>query len=136
MALSSAGPERRQLREQFAKPSEVGGNPSSTKRWNGVPRGTMDEVSSHVGLDLPIVTGKAAEQIVPPRSRIPWWKGLRADSGEKHAPASDTDTAKVDSLKALDPHRPIREADIQSVRPNDTVDPSATLAAWDFCTAN
>jgi len=26
---------------------------SSTKRWNGVPRGTMDEVSSYVRLDLP-----------------------------------------------------------------------------------
>jgi hypothetical protein len=48
-------------------------------------------------------TGKAAEEIVPPRSRIPWWKGLCADSGEKHAPASDPDAAKVDSLKALDP---------------------------------
>ena len=57
-------------------------------------------------------TGKAAEEIVPPRSRIPWWKGLCADSGEKHAPASDPDAAKVDSLKALDPNRPIREADI------------------------
>jgi hypothetical protein len=57
-------------------------------------------------------TGKAAEEIVPPRSRIPWWKGLCADSGEKHAPASDPDAAKVDSLKALDPNRPIREADM------------------------
>ena len=55
-------------------------------------------------------TGKAAEEIVPPRSRIPWWKGLCADSGEKHAPASDPDAAKVDSLKALDPNRPIRES--------------------------
>jgi hypothetical protein len=35
-----------------------------------------------------------------------------ADSGEKHEPASDIDTAVVDSLKALDPNRPIREADI------------------------
>src|SRR5580704_321842 len=37
-------------------------------------------------------------------------KGLCADSGEKHAPASDPDTVTVDSLKALDPSRPIREA--------------------------
>ena len=29
---------------------------SSTQRWNGVPRGTMDEVSSHVCLDLPFAT--------------------------------------------------------------------------------
>ena len=33
--------------------NKVGGNPSSTKRWYGVPRGTTDEVSSHVCLDLP-----------------------------------------------------------------------------------
>ncbi len=33
-------------------------------------------------------------------------------SEEKHEPASDIDTVVVDSLKALDPKRPIREADI------------------------
>jgi hypothetical protein len=38
-----------------------------------------------------------------------------ADSEEKHEPASDIDTMAVDSLKALDPKRPIREADIASV---------------------
>ena len=40
------------------------------------------------------------------------YKGLGADSEEKHEPVSDVDTALVDSLKALDPNRPIREADI------------------------
>ena len=40
------------------------------------------------------------------------YKGLGADSGEKREPAGDIDTAAVDSLKALDPRRPIREADI------------------------
>ena len=55
--------------------------------------------------------GKAAQKIVPPRSRIPYWKGPGADSEEKHEPASDIDTAVVvDSLKVLDPNRPIREA--------------------------
>jgi len=39
-------------------------------------------------------------------------EGLGADSGEKHEPVSDIDTVVVDSLKALDPNRPIREADI------------------------
>jgi hypothetical protein len=39
------------------------------------------------------------------------YKGLGADSEEKHEPVSDMDTAEVDSLKALDPKRPIREAD-------------------------
>src|SRR5471030_3296171 len=56
--------------------------------------------------------GKAAPKIVPPRSRIPCWKGPGADSEEKHEPASDIDTVVMDSLKALDPNRPIREADI------------------------
>jgi hypothetical protein len=40
-------------------------------------------------------------------------EGPSADSGEKHEPASDIDTAAVDSLKVLDPNRPIREADIK-----------------------
>jgi hypothetical protein len=43
--------------------------------------------------------------------------GMGADSEEKHEPVSDIDTAMVvDSLKALDPKRPIREADILSGR--------------------
>src|SRR5882757_299557 len=72
----------------------------------------MDEVSSHVCLVLPSTDGKAAPKIVPPRLRIPYWKGLGADSEEKHEPASDIDTVVADSLKVLDPKRPIREADI------------------------
>ena len=75
----------------------------------------MDEVSSHVCLVLPSTDGKAARKIVPPRLRIPYWKGLGADSEEKHEPVSDIDTVVVDSLKALDPKRPIREADIASL---------------------
>ena len=43
------------------------------------------------------------------------YKGLGADSVEKHEPVSDIDTAVVESLKALDPKRPIREADIVDV---------------------
>ena len=38
------------------------------------------------------------------------YKGLGADSEEKREPVSDIDTAVVDSLKALDPERPIRES--------------------------
>ena len=56
--------------------------------------------------------GKAAQEIVPPRPRILWWKGPGADSEEKHEPASDIDTALMDSLKVLDPEGPIREADM------------------------
>jgi hypothetical protein len=58
------------------------------------------------------------------------YKGLRADSEEKREPASDIDTGVVDSLKALDPERPIREAD---------VDPRCCYVAFvpisDSCTA-
>ena len=41
------------------------------------------------------------------------YKGLGADSEEKHEPVSDIDIAVVDSLKLLDLKRPIREADIR-----------------------
>jgi len=41
-------------------------------------------------------------------------EGPGADSEEKRVPASDVDTVMVDSLKALDPNRPLREADIGS----------------------
>jgi hypothetical protein len=54
--------------------------------------------------------GKAAQEIVPPRPRNPCWKGLRADSEEKREPVSDINAGVVDSLKTLDPERPIREA--------------------------
>ena len=40
------------------------------------------------------------------------YKGLGADSEEKHEPVSDINTVVADSLKALDPEWPIREADI------------------------
>jgi hypothetical protein len=44
-------------------------------------------------------------------------EGPGADSEEKHEPASDIDTVVVDSLKALDPKRPIREATATRLRP-------------------
>src|SRR6516162_4974292 len=56
--------------------------------------------------------GKVAQKIVPPHLRTPCWKGPGADSEEKREPASDINTCAVDSLKVLDPKRPIREADI------------------------
>jgi hypothetical protein len=45
------------------------------------------------------------------------WNGLGADSEEKREPAGDIDIAVVDSLKVLDPRRPIREADIGAIWP-------------------
>ena len=41
-------------------------------------------------------------------------EGPCADSEEKHEPVSDINTVGVNSLKAFDPKRPIREADIAS----------------------
>ena len=37
--------------------------------------------------------------------------GLSVDHGQKREPVGDIDIAVVDSLKVLDPRRPIREAD-------------------------
>ena len=38
--------------------------------------------------------GNAAVEIVPPRLRIPYWKGLGADSEEKQEPASDNNNER------------------------------------------
>ena len=97
--------------------------PFKTNERNDVPRGTMNDVSSHIRLDPPFSDGKAAAKIAPPRPRIPWWKGLGADSEEKREPVSDIDAA-ADSLKVLDPNWPIREADINSVARLATHQPS------------
>src|SRR5664279_4440671 len=53
MAPSSAGPGRSRQHESDTGSITIGENSSSTKRWNDVPGGTMDEVSSYVRLDLP-----------------------------------------------------------------------------------
>ena len=93
----------------------IGGNSNSTERWNDVPRGTMDEVSSYVRLDLPLrLTARPPNRLFRLVLKSHRWKGLGANSEEKREPASDIDTAVVDSLKALDPNRPIREADIRN----------------------
>ena len=70
-----------------------------------VPRGTSFHYA--VELELPSI----AFDLVRPSS---------ADSEEKHEPVSDIDTVVVDSLKTLDPKRPIREADIlqTAIRPD------------------
>ena len=60
--------------------------------------------------------------------RIPYWKGPGADSEEKREPVSDIDTVLVDSLKALDPKWPIREADILFLSPGPRLDSQNDLA--------
>ena len=44
--LNSDGPGRSPQRENRTGSNQIGKNPRSTSRWNDVPRGTMDEVSS------------------------------------------------------------------------------------------
>jgi hypothetical protein len=56
-------------------------------------------------------------------------EGPCADSEEKHEPAGGVDTELVDSLKALDPKGPIREADIDLDRDRKTGAIRALLAS-------
>ena len=53
-----------------------------------------------------------------------------ADFEEKHEPVSDIDIAVVDSLKVLDPKRPIREADMAA-----DIDLFRCVPQLDSCTA-
>src|SRR6516162_10037131 len=54
MAPSSGGPgsQPQQQHESRSGSKLIGGNSRSTQQWKDVPRGTMDEVSSHVRLNL------------------------------------------------------------------------------------
>jgi hypothetical protein len=70
----------------------------------------MDEVSSLGRLILPFVRRQGRPKDCSASFSDPIMEGPGADSEEKHEPARDIDTAAVDSLKALDPERPIREA--------------------------
>ena len=57
----------------------------------------------------------------------PMMEGPSAESVEKREPASDIDAAVVDSLKALDLNRPIREADIAGRQWNVRFVPEADI---------
>src|SRR5262249_12182615 len=87
---------------------------SSTERWNDVPRGTMDEVSSHVRLDLPLIRRQGRPKDCStlssnPMMEGPWCRFRReARARERHRYCAGGES---ESLKALDPKRPIREAD-------------------------
>ena len=71
----------------------------------------MDEVSSHVRLDLPSSDGKAAHLDCSASFSDSMMKGLVPIPEEKREPVGDIDTEVVDGLKVLDPKWPIREAD-------------------------
>ena len=78
----------------------TGEHSSSTAWWNNVPRGTMDEVSSYVRLNLPFVWQGRPKDCSTSSSK-PMMEGPGAESEEKREPASDIETAAVDSLKCL-----------------------------------
>ena len=80
----------RAVKDQHA----IGGNPSSTLRWNDVPRGTMDEVSSLSRLDLPFACWQGRPKDCSASSSNPMMEGPWADSEEKHEPVSDIDTLR------------------------------------------
>jgi hypothetical protein len=48
-------PQQQQQHKNRAASTPIEGHSGSTERWNDVPGGTMDEVSSHVRLDLPSI---------------------------------------------------------------------------------
>ena len=62
--------------------------------------------------------GKAAQRLFHLVLESHDGRALVPNSEEKHEPVSDIDTVVVDSLKALDPERPIREADMPSSPPH------------------
>ena len=78
----------------------------------------MDEVSSYVRLDLPSLWRQGRHLDCSASSSNPIMEGPGADSEEKREPVSDINTGAVESLKALDPDRPIREADIKNLAPS------------------
>jgi hypothetical protein len=59
----------------------------------------------------PIRDKKLNQQTLAVARRV-FQRTASADSGEKREPVGDIDIAVVDSLKVLDPRRPIREADM------------------------
>src|SRR5262245_64167844 len=73
----------------------------------------MDEVSSHVRLDLPFIQRQGRLKDCSTPSSDPMMEGplcrvrREARARERHRRCS------VDSLKVLDPNRPIREADVK-----------------------
>ena len=70
--------------------------------------GSLSQIGSAIA--APTVGKERSTDAAEPKMRFRQLVG--ADSEEKHEPASDIDTALMDSLKVLDLERPIREADI------------------------
>src|SRR5262249_18122544 len=72
----------------------------------------MDEVRSHVCLDLPSLNGKADPKIVPLILESHTGRAFAPSPKRSTSPQATSTLEWLDSLKALDPNRPIREADM------------------------
>src|SRR6201987_2996933 len=115
MAPSSGGPgsRPRQQHENRSGSNPIGENSRSTQQWKDVPRGTMDEVSSHVCLNLPFkLTTRPRERLFSLVLEAHDGRAPGADSEEKRESVSEIDIAVAVSLRALALNRPIREADL------------------------
>jgi hypothetical protein len=62
----------------------------------------MDEVSSYVRLNLPLLRRQGRAKDCSTSSSNPMMEGLGAESEEKREPVSDIDTGVADSLKVLE----------------------------------
>ena len=72
---------------------------------------------SYFRLNLPLgLTARPSKRLFHLVLKSHDGRALGADSEEKHEPVSDIDTAAADSLKVLDPKRPIREAEVADPR--------------------
>ena len=103
-APSPHGPGKPQQHDNRAGSNSIGGHSSSTERWNDVPRGTTDEVRSHVRLDLSSVGRQGRPLDCSTSSSNLIMEGPCADSEEKREPAGDIATVVVDGPKVLDPN--------------------------------
>jgi hypothetical protein len=72
-----AHPQTRPVSAARLKINAIRGNPRSTQRWKDVPRGTMDEMSSHVRLDL-LSVKSPRRQLDRPRRK----SAIRRHSGD------------------------------------------------------
>src|SRR5947207_12730558 len=93
-------------------------------RLNSAPKAGSPLIVIATALSVPSCSkheGKRCAALANSLTKKAPYKGLGADSEEKREPASDIETAEVDSLKVLDPEWPIREADIEQTSPNDRV---------------
>src|SRR5262249_10610712 len=97
----------------------------------------MDEVSSHVRLDLPLIRRQGRVKDCStlssnPMMEGPWCRFRReARARERHRYCAGGES---ESLKALDPKRPIREADVRG-SPRDVADVPRRHGAYDYALA-